>query len=245
MIRNVLIIEDKKSHREALRKIVSETSQELHIFAVATEKEAYQIAMTHHIHLFIVDIILHPENSGDVSGAEFVREIRDVIKYKYTPLIFITSLEDPKLYSYSQFHCYGYIEKPFEVAQVRKLISETLGFPVVDKNERVVPFKKDGILYVVNAKEIICIESRRRLLTIHCTHEVLEAPYKTVDEILSEIDSRSFIRCSRYTVVNRRYIKAVDYANNYIKLRGMDKTVEIGVIWKKRFMKEMEEKDDE
>lgn len=241
MIRNVLIIEDKKSHMEALCKIVSDLNRNLKIYTAVDAEEAYQIAMEHHIHLFLVDIILHPEKPGDVMGLKFAREIRDVRKYMFTPLIFITSLEDPKLYSYSQLHCFGYIEKPFSEEQVRKLISKALEFPVEDDEERFVYFRKDGIVYSKCIKEIIYIENSRRKVVIHCEKDVLEIPYKTCDEILEELDSALFIQCSRYTILNKKYIEEIDYTNRYVRLRGIQKPVEIGIIMKKRFKDKMGE----
>ncbi len=239
VMRNILILEDKQSHMDALYKIVSEVNNQLRVFTASTEKEAFQIVMEQQIHLFLIDIILHPENPGDVSGLKFVREIRGIRKYQFTPLIFITSLEDPKLYSYSQLHCFGYIEKPFDVKQVQVLIAEALEFPAEDEAERSVYFRKDGILYAKSIKEIIYIENRKRKVTIHCKGDLLDIPYQTCDEILSEINSNLFVRCSRCAIVNKKFIEEIDYTNRYIKLKGIKQPVEIGPIWKKEFREKM------
>lgn len=236
---NVLIVEDKESHREALCKIVSRLNQELKLYAAADVSEAYQIAMECHVHLFLIDIILNPQKLGDVSGLWFAQEMRNVKKYRFTPMIFLTSLEDPKLYAYSQLQCFGYIEKPFDAGQVQKLILKALQFPTEEDEERFVYFRKDGIVYSKCVKEIIFIESRRRKVTIHCVHDVLEIPYKTCEELLQEMDSDSFVRCSRYAIVNKAHIEEIDYVNRYIKLRGIAETVEIGVMMKKQFQEKM------
>lgn len=55
-------------------------------------------------------------------------------------------------------------------------------------------------------------------MVIHYKNDILEIPYKTGEEILKDIDLVQFVRCSRYTIVNRQYIVAIDYANRYIKL---------------------------
>lgn len=187
-----------------------------------------------------IDIILNTKKPGDVSGLDFAREIRGISKYKFTPLVFITSLEDPKLYSYSQLHCYGYIEKPFSVAQVKDIILGALEFPVKEDDDRYVYFRKDGIVYSVYIKEIIYIESSRRKITIHCVNDELEIPYRTCGEILQELDSKSFVQCSRYCIVNKKYIKQIDYTNRFIKLRNVDAPIEIGIIVKKSFKQSVE-----
>lgn len=240
MIRNVLIIEDKKSHMDALYKIVSEVKSDIKILTAYDIETAYQFSMEYHVHLFLIDIILRPEKPGDVLGLTFAQKIREIENYRFTPIIFITSLEDPKLYSYSQIQCLGYIEKPFSKEQVKKLVLKALEFPIVDDDERYVYFRKDRIVYSKNLKEIIFIENSRRKVAIHCKEDILEIPYKTCGEILAELDSDSFIQCSRYMIVNKRYIERIDYTNRYIKLKGVKDYVEIGAIMRKNFKDKME-----
>ncbi len=240
MIQNILIIEDKKSHMDALCKIVSNLNKKIVVYNAYNIEKAYQIAMENHIHLFLVDIILQPEKPGDVTGLRFAQEIRAVRKYMFAPLIFITTLEDPRLYAYSQLHCFGYIEKPFSEQQVKQLILKALEFPVEEEEERFIYFRKDGIVYSKCIKEIIYIENSRRRVVIHCKNDVLEIPYKTCNEIMEEIDSKLFIQCSRYIIINRKYIEEIDYVNRYVKLKNVKNPVEIGIMMKKRFRESLE-----
>lgn len=235
MPQKILVIEDNKAHMEALCKILNDLHKDIQIYCAYDVEKAFQISLEQHIHLFLVDIILNTQKPGDVSGLNFVREIRGISKYKFTPLIFITSLEDPKLYSYSQLHCFGYIEKPFSVAQVRDTVLSALDFPTKADDERFVYFRKDGIVYSKCIKDIIYIESSRRKIIIHCINDELEIPYKTCEEILRELDSELFIQCSRYGIINRKYIEQIDYTNRFIKLRHIDNPIEIGIIMKKAF----------
>lgn len=235
MLQKVLIIEDNKVHMDALCKIIRDLQKDVQVFCAYNVGEAFQIALEQHIHLFMIDIVLNTQKPGDVSGLSFAKEIRGISKYKFTPLIFITSLEDPKLYSYSQLHCYGYIEKPFSVTQVRDTILGALEFPAKDDDDKNVYFRKDGIVYSLCIKDIVYIESSRRKITIHCINDKLEIPYKTSEEILQDLDSGAFIQCSRYNIVNRKYIEQIDYTNRFIKLKYVDCPIEIGVIMKKAF----------
>ncbi len=240
MIRKILIIEDNKAHMDALRKIVEELPRNTQIYCASDAKQAFQLALEQHIHLFLIDIILSMQKPGDVSGLNFAKEIREISKYRFTPLIFITSLEDPKLYSYSQLHCFGYIEKPFNPTQVRDTILYALDFPIRTNDERCVYFRKDRIVHSVCIKDIVYIDISRRMVKIHCTQDELEIPYKTCEEMLQELDSSSFIQCSRYCIVNRKYIEQIDYTNRFIKLKYVDTPVEIGVIMRKAFKYKIE-----
>lgn len=239
MRRNVLILEDKKEHMEALCKIVSDLAQDTKIHRASDVQTAYQTVMENHIHLFLLDIVLCPEKPGDVMGLKFAQEIRKIKKYQFTPIIFITSLEDPQLYSYSHLHCYGYIEKPFCIEKVQKTVIKALEFPVEDDVDRFAYFRKNGIVYAKHINDIVYIENVRRKVVIHCKNDTLEIPYKTSDEILQEIDSKSFIQCSRYAIINKRYIEEIDYVNRYVKLKYISEPVEIGAIMKSRLKEKL------
>lgn len=241
MSRKVLIVEDNKVHIDALQKILTDLNRDLLIYCASDIQSALQIALEQHIHLFLVDIVLDAQKPGDVSGLNLVREIRGITKYKFTPLIFLTSLEDPKLYAYSQLHCFGYIEKPFGCEQVRETVLAALEFPVKEEDDRCVYFRKDGIVYSVYVKDIIYIESSKRKLKIYCVNDELEIPYRTCEEILKDMDSASFIQCSRYCIINKNYIEQIDYTNRFVKLKNIEKPIEIGAIMKKAFKRRLED----
>ena len=127
--------------------------------------------------------------------------------------------------------------------QVRKAILKALEFPITNDLERFVYFRKDGIVYGKCIKDIVYIESMRRRIKIYCRNDILEIPYKTCKDILKDLDSKLFIQCSRFSIVNRRYIQEIDYVNRYVKLQNVDKLIEIGVTMKKRFVEQIEENE--
>ena len=240
MKKNILIVEDKEAHRVALHKIVNSVSEDVVVYEAEDVHTAYHISMSKHIHLFLLDIILCPQMQGDTMGLDFAREIRKVKKYQFTPIVFITSLEDPKLYTYSRLHCWRYIEKPFNPQIVKETILEALEVPIEDDKERSVHFRKDGIIYAVKVGDIIYIENKRRKIIIHCKDEILEIPYKTCEEIIRELDSKKFVQCSRQMIVNKSYINQIDFPNRYLKLRHVDRLIDISVSFKKRLKDELE-----
>lgn len=240
MTRNVLIVEDKQNHSDAIRKILSEMNADIMIFQAYNLEEAYHVVAEHHIHLFLLDIILDTGRAGDVSGLNLAKELRQHQRYEFTPIIFITTLEDPQLYSYRQLHCFGYIEKPFDSKQIQQLVQTALNFPVTHPENKNMYFRRDGILYSIRTGDIIYIENSRRLLRIHSVKEELEVAYKTAAEILEELDSPDFLQCSRYVIVNRNYIEKIDFTNRYLKLRGIKDNIEIGTIMKKQFRDRIE-----
>lgn len=71
--------------------------------------------------MFVVDIVLDIAMPNDASGIKFARDMRNLQQYKFTPIIFLTSLHDPEIYAYRELHCYGYVEKPFDPKEVEIL----------------------------------------------------------------------------------------------------------------------------
>lgn len=240
MTRNVLLLEDQPSVQDNISRIINSLGRNIKIICADNIKDGYSIAIEQQIHLFVVDIILEPENSGDISGLKFVQEIRNINRYKFVPVIFVTSLEDPKLWSYSQLGCLGYIEKPFNELQVKKYVLKALDFPVITDSDRHIYFRKDGIAYAKCVSDIYFIEISRRKITLYCSNDVLEIPYKTCKEIMQELGSPAFIQCSRYIIINKNYIENIDYARRLIKLKNIDRLIEIGPIMKNKFREEME-----
>ena len=105
MKRNVLIIEDNEACRDALAEITRRCEAAGAVFCAGSSAAAYRYALEETIHLFLVDIILEPENPGDISGLIFAEKIRGIERYKYTPIIFVTSLIDEKLIAYQKLYC--------------------------------------------------------------------------------------------------------------------------------------------
>ncbi|MCM1143287.1 MAG: LytTR family DNA-binding domain-containing protein [Blautia sp.] len=238
-MRTILIVEDSARNMEMLIRIIEDLKKDVVIRTASTREEAGALAMRYTIDLFILDIILDDSGPSDASGMQFAEYIRTLSKYKYTPIIFVTALEDAQLYAYSALHCYFYVEKPYDVGQVSKVILEALDFPKNSGKSRSVFFRKDGVLYKKEISEIIYIENSRAGQNVYCTNGNLQLPYKPVKAILEDLDSDHFIQCSRYVIINRDYIDKIDSSNRYIQLKNLKESIEIGRMFKKRFLEEV------
>lgn len=238
-MKTVLIVEDNIRSREMLVKIIEDIRNDVVIKTASSQEEASILAIKNNIDLFMLDIILNSSNPSDVSGMEFAEFIRTFQKYKYTPIIFTTALEDPALHAYSELHCYYYVEKPYDVDKVSAVISEALDFPRNDREERSIFFRKDGILYKKEVSEIIYVENSRSGQTVYCTNGNLKLPYKPNKKILEELGSDKFVQCSRYNIVNTDYIDKIDIVNRYIQLKNVEELIEFGNTFKKKFLKDL------
>lgn len=239
MKKNVLIIEDNKASMDALVELTKECDSTSVIYCADTSAMAYKYAMENSIDLFLIDIMLDKNVKGDVSGMKFAETIRRMDNYKFTPMIFVTALEDQARNAFHNLHSYEYIEKPFDFDRVRNTISDALQFPKEqERKNRYIYYRKDGILFSLDTEKIMYIEVVGRKLRVCMTDENIEISYRTCSSMMNELDSENFLQSSRSTIVNRKYIKYVDEANRYIGMKDGTQ-LEIGKTRKKKFLKEL------
>ncbi|MGN0341484.1 MAG: LytR/AlgR family response regulator transcription factor [Roseburia sp.] len=232
-MKKILVLEDNQVTMECIKSLISEIDIKNAIFACPNVKDAYQIALEKDIDLFIVDIILDTGTPGDSSGLKFVDSIRKIERYAFVPVIFVSSLEDERLYTYEKLHCYSFIEKPFDPDKLKELVKKCLSFPTAEPMRKTLYFRKNGIILAVDREDIVYVECISHVLHIHTQEDLLCIPYVTLKKFLEDVGSTDFIQCSRNSVVNKSYIHNVDIINRVIQLKNQLGTVEIGVMYKK------------
>lgn len=236
-MKKVLILEDNRSISDLLAYMVKKVCDDVRIYTADNLKDAYAVALDFTIDLFLIDIILDTSRPGDTSGLIFVERIREMEKYHLSPVVFITSMEDPRLYSYQKLRCYEFIEKPFDKKRVSETIRRCLTYPSKKVEQRTLFFQKDRVAIAVCTKDIVFMESVRHILHIHTMEEIIEVPYTTLKRVLPQVDECGFIQCCRNTIVNIECIENVDMSNRYIGLKYGKGSVEIGAAYKKEVKK--------
>ncbi len=235
MIKKILVLEDNMTTSDCIGRILLEIDNRNQIFSYSDLKGAYQCILEKRIDLFIIDIILDTCKPGDSSGLKFVDRIRTIEKYAFTPVIFISSLEDAKLYTYEKLHCYRFVEKPFDTEMLKRIVSECLNFPCSVETRKTLYFRKDGIILAVDREDIVYAESINHIMNIHTTRgDMLKIPYITLKKLIEDVDSIDIIQCSRSTLVNMTFIDNVDIPNQIIRLKEGFGNVEIGIMYKKK-----------
>lgn len=239
MKKAVLIIEDDAEQLDMLRQLVMAAGANTEIYTADNINSAYRILLEKTIDVFLADIILDTRRPGDTAGIRLVEKIRRIPKYMFTPVIFVTSLEDPAMYAYTDLNCMGYIEKPFAPEQVVKLVEKALNYTTEREKEISLTFRKDGILYPVKLKEIVYMESMNHMMYIHLLEgSVLEIPYKTCRQVMQETDTGSLMQCSRNTIVNKEYVLSIDVPNRFLTLKEDLGMLDIGITYKKKILAE-------
>lgn len=238
---NVLILEDKKNNREALRKIVSSCKGVNCVYTYDRCEDALKSAMDQHIDLFLLDIILEPGNGNDNSGILFAENIRKHDEYKLTPIIFITVLMGLERDLLKRIHCYDYIEKPIgDGSLVKEHVEEVLSAISAGQkpnSREYIPIHYDGIGYMVFLDEVVFFESKSGTLYIHLMDDEIRIPNYSAKKFYGMIHQTRFLNPIYGTYVNTDYIACVDFRNREVYMRD-DSVIPIGGRKFKKFKEE-------
>lgn len=239
MKKSVLIIEDNTTQLEMLKRLVLEVNAGAEVYTASDVHTAYEILLEQTIDVFLVDIILDTKKPGDTSGVRLVEKLRTIPKYMFTPVLFVTSVEDTTKYAYTDLNCLGYVEKPFSPEDVKKLVEKALNFSTNRNQDATFCFSKDRILFPVKVRDILYIDNTRHVVNVHTVKGgTLTVPYKTCKELLSEVDTDCLMQCSRSTIVNKDFIENIDLMSRYITLKGVEEKIDIGITFKKKILAE-------
>ena len=84
----ILVLEDQKESKDALLRILGEISPSIQVIGVSCiEKAREYLARKERIDLFLLDVNLIEHDKEDVSGITFAMEIREQIRYEFTPIV--------------------------------------------------------------------------------------------------------------------------------------------------------------
>ena len=235
----VLILEDNEKTRKALVKIVRSCAPDGEICDFGKRADAYMCAWEKKRYLFLIDIVLEPQRKNDNSGIVFADSMRGNVKYRLTPIIFITVLSGLEPQLLKRVHCYDYIEKPIGDGEIikRRLseVIEGINFGNKHKQREYIPLRHDGIGYMVYVDEVIYFASRRRTLYIYTVDDTIITPNLSAKNFLRKIKHTLFLMPTYGTAVNPKYIDSIDFRNREVYLRGTEDVVSIGGRMLKQF----------
>lgn len=238
-MKNILIVEDNERTIRMLANAIMDNIGGVAVHLARDYETAVKEAFLRNIDVFVIDIILAPASAGDTSGIRFASLIRGNRNYLFTPMIFITALSDPELYTYRELHSFGYLEKPFSLPKALQLVKDALEYQSPVKEDDCIYLRKQGILFAVRIREIVYAEVQSHVLHIRLQDDVLEIPYMTIKKMMHLTQGRGFLQCSRNAIVNKKFIRNIDTINRYISLNGTEEVVEIGPAYKNKIFQEI------
>ncbi|MFW5792714.1 MAG: response regulator [Bacteroidota bacterium] len=120
MAKNILIIDDSESIREVVIFTLEQAGHK--VLSGVDGQDALKLLDGREIDLIITD--LHMPN---MNGIEFIKEVRKTEKYKYTPILYLTTeSQQSKKMEAKQAGATGWIVKPFMPEKLLAAINKIL-----------------------------------------------------------------------------------------------------------------------
>lgn len=207
---NVLIVEDDRIQRKNLKSTIQQIDKGINIYEAEDKGEALEIANKNNIDIFYIDISL--KNS---SGLDFAMELRKVQRYEFSFIIFLTTHIEYITQAFKQVHCYDYLLKPYDIADVESMTKrfilhdDKINDTPKDKNYVVFEIKK-GINVKIYVDEIIFIEMSLRVCMIHTVNGVYKISRLALEKILKLINCDNIIQCHKSFAVNINHIRKIE-----------------------------------
>lgn len=238
----ILILEDSKDCLNAITVMVERVSSHVRAVPVNSLEEAraaLKDTAQPPFQAFLLDINLDMDNSDDISGIIFAREVRMRKEYAFTPIVMITSLANMELTAYRELHCYQYLVKPYNEEDIQKLVGKLLFLSQQgETREDFVVVRKDSVNYKLFCKDIICIKAVPRGVNFVLIKEEMKVLYLSIKQLMEKLPSDKFLQVHRMCVVNQDYIDYVDTVNGLIRMKNGEQ-VEIGITYKNEIRKKM------
>ena len=146
-----------------------------------------EITIKDNIDIFYVDICLN--NS---SGLDFAKEVRQIAKYEYTLIIFLTTHVEYITQAFKEVHCYDFILKQYNMSDVVnitkrfKLHIENINDMTEDKKYVVIKVRK-GVNVKIYIDDTIFIEVNLRVCIIHTVNGIYQVNNLGLKEIINLI----------------------------------------------------------
>lgn len=223
MQKTVLIYDAQKARRDVLTSYVVAENNRALIHPTGDLDEAYLFAAHENIDVFIIVIDVRGSVGGRLPIIEYMDKIKSVDKYRFSPLIAISALENGNDFLVNDIHCYACFGINFNEDKLKKTIRNALLYKTKSIDGTLYRIS-DRIFYPMKHQEIVYVRTCNRKLHIHMSeNRELTFLYNTCKQVLNDLNSDLFFQISRNSIVNRDYIYNIDYTNKYITLNTGEK----------------------
>lgn len=203
----ILIVEDNSIITDFLINVISELYPKWSVYNADSYKKAIDIAMNQDIDLFILDYELNKDNLTE-NGFNLGIELKNIPKYKNTPMVFETSYPNHIFSIINELHCIYYLIKPYEKADIQHMLNKILNYNNLEKRFSIKDsflcinyslaqlIKESDILiqchksYAINPKFITNLDKTTYTVTLQFNDKVFSIPIgrKYKETLLRKMD---------------------------------------------------------
>lgn len=188
------------------------------------------IVKNNDIDAFFIDIHLI-----DGNGIELAKEIRNIKKYQFVPIVFISGIRTKEMEAFHDIHCYDYILKPYTRKDIENIMMRIMVdyFEQEKADKKYLNLEYKGLKQQILLKDIIIVESINRRIFIRTKHEEIKYKQINIIQFVEKLPDY-FIQIHQSIIVNKDYIEKIDITGSCIKLSGIAESIPIGVSYRKK-----------
>lgn len=233
MRKQVLIVDSDDRQIQRIAGVLKETALQsgngIDIFAANTLEEGGEIMEEADIDVLILDTVYKGMVLEEYPGIKWAQKMRERPKYMPLPIVFVSSVLEPREYAYQEINCLGFLPRKFQTEELRRVLTKAMYHLTVREGEKSVSVRAQGIIYPIRIKDILYVEVLQRVLYIYQTNgEVLEMPHKPLRDFQMEAGSQCLIQCNKSMLLNTLYVEKLDSKEGIVLLKQDDIQLLVG-----------------
>ncbi|WP_234124272.1 LytR/AlgR family response regulator transcription factor [Clostridium hydrogenum] len=244
LLYSIILAEDNSKEREILKAMILSKNETIKIYETDNRNSALEIAKKNFINMFLIDITLK-----ESSGLELAMDIRRIHKYEFSEIIFFANHLDYILQAFKQIHCYDYILKPYNEAEVQVILDKLINNKInnLENKKSILDNELDvkirnNIHVLVKISEILFIEVKDRDCEVNTIYGVYTYNNISLKKILELINCKYIVQSHKAFAVNINYIFKVEKINlklGAIYFKDHPKTALLGYKFKNSIIEEL------
>lgn len=204
----ILVCDDNKVICNDISKYI-ESNFDYNVSVANDKNSIYHYLNEDKLDLLIIDIVL-----GKINGIDIAKEFTK--QFPNLNVIFITGYGDTYYKDiYKYINPCGFLEKPIQYNILNFFIKQIQDNFNARNSKLRINYNYNS--YIIPNRDIIYIQSDKRLSVIHTTAEKFKT-YKKLSDMLDELPD-TFIRCHQSFIVNRDYVRNVE-GNQFLLSSG-------------------------
>jgi two-component system response regulator LytT len=215
--------------RYILKKMIESAYEFVDIYEADSKTTALDIIENNDINMFLIDISLR-----ESSGLDLAMKIRNIDKYQFSQIIFLTTHMEYITQAFKQIHCYDYIIKPYNQEDVQAMLNKIILYEnnnlnnkndnlKEDEDREIVITLKSGIYIGIKIDDILFIEVKGKNCEVNTINGIYIANNMSLKKIMCLIDCEYIIQSHRSFAINRNYICKIEKLDVKLSIVYFDK----------------------
>lgn len=168
-------------------------------------------------HTFQV-ILIHLDKE-EKTGRKLAEYVREIPRYFLTPVLFFASDRRYEEWAFHRIHCYDYLIKPVSGETLLHIILPLTSAARAEQGAEQICFRCGKTVRATDICDIVYLMADNRFVRVHTIHDVFYVPYLCLSRFAGQHEEH-FIQCHRAVVVNRSYVRGIDYTKGTVTVPG-------------------------